>query len=316
MRRSLTVGYLVLTFAQITISINVVTGKYLLASMPMFMLLASRFGVSTLLLGLLLKVTKTPLAEPSHPAGKLSTSDWLLAILQGIFAAFLFNLFFVWGLQHTTATAAGIVGSTLPAIIALSAVWLLKERLNWSKVFALVLAMLGILIINVDHFDSTGNLQHSYLGDLLVFLAMFPEAWYSIISRKLSGRVTPLGGAFIANVVGFVTLSLSALLSSSIDISVFGVWECGLILVAGLSSLIFFWAWAWGLSFIPASTAGIFGGVMPVATTLFAISFLGESLHWYDLLGMLLVITSILIGTGWTLFTRRASLPDPTHQQN
>src|SRR5688572_18766108 len=122
MPRTLMLGYCVLALAQLAISLNVVTGKFLLVTMPMFQLLATRFGLSTLLLSLLIWLTRTPLIDPQHPQRKLTTTDWLLAILAGVFAAFLFNLFFAWGLQRTTATAAGIVGSTLPAIIALSAV--------------------------------------------------------------------------------------------------------------------------------------------------------------------------------------------------
>lgn len=305
MRRSLLVGYIVLAIAQTAISINVVTSKFLLTVMPMFMLLASRFFLSSVLLAITLKTTQTTIMDPVHPQGRLSAMDWTLSVFQGLFAAFLFNIFFVWGLQHTTATAAGIVGSSLPAIIAICAVWMLKERLDGSKLLALILAMLGILMINLDHFEGGENLNHTYFGDFLVFLAMIPEAMYSIISRKLAGRVTPLGASFIANVVGFITLLPCALYTSTFDLSVFSSWEGSLIIIAAVSSLIFFWAWAWGLSFIPASTAGIFGGCMPVATTLLAILFLGEELRWYDVLGMLLVLGSIVMGTGWRPLLRR-----------
>ncbi len=307
MRRTLMVGYIALALAQAGISITVVTSKFLLGYMPMFMLLAGRFFLSSFILAIVLKVTNTKIIDPLHPQGKLSSTDWTYSALQGFFAAFLFNIFFVWGLHHTTATAAGIVGSTLPAIIAICAVWMLKERLNWPKVFALLLAMLGILIINLDHFEGNINLEHTYFGDFLVFLAMIPEAMYSILGRKLAGRVTPLGVSLIANVVGFVTLLPCALFSGTFDLSVFASWEGSLIIIAAVSSLIFFWAWAWGLTFIPASTAGIFGGVMPVATTILAIFFLDEDIHWYDLAGMCLVLASILIGTGWRpAFLRKA----------
>lgn len=307
MRRALSTGYIALAFAQVGISLNVVTSKYLISTMPMFMLLASRFGLSAIILGLVLILTRTTIIDPHHPEAKLTKNDWFLAILLGVFAAFLFNLFFVWGLQHTTATAAGIIGSTLPALIALFSVWLLKERLNQAKIIALGLAMLGILVINLDHFEATANVEHTYFGDLLVFIAMFPEAWYSIVSRKLANRITPLGGAFIANVVGFATLLPCALYTGTFDFTIYNSFEFFLIGVAAMSSLLFFWAWAWGLSFIPASTAAIFGGVMPVATTLFAILFLGENLHWYDTLGMLMVLASIVIGAGWRIRTKRAA---------
>ncbi|HRE32208.1 MAG TPA: hypothetical protein PLD88_09575, partial [Candidatus Berkiella sp.] len=62
------------------------------------MLLASRFGLSTLVLWLVLRLTGTSIMDPRHPQGKLTANDWILVILLGVFAAFLFNLFFVWGL--------------------------------------------------------------------------------------------------------------------------------------------------------------------------------------------------------------------------
>ncbi len=299
MSRSLMVGYIALALAQAGISINVVTSKFLLDFMPMFMLLVSRFFISSILLALMLKLTNTPIMDPKHPQGKLSKTDWSYAALSGFFAAFLFNVFFVWGLQNTTATAAGIVGSTLPAIIAVCAVWMLSESLNWPKILSLALAIIGILIINLDHFEGELNLEHTYFGDMLVFIAMIPEAMYSILGRKLAGRVTPLGASLVANVVGFLTLLPCAIFTGELDFSAFTTWEGSLILVAAISSLLFFWAWAWGLTFIQASTAGIFGGVMPVVTTFLAIFFLDEELRWYDLVGMLLVFSSIFIGTGW-----------------
>jgi len=307
MHRSSLTGYLALTGAQIAVSVNVVTSKYLLQFMPMFTLLTVRFILSTLILGLLLKITRTGFTDKRHPLKKLTSQEWGLAILQGIFAAFLFNLFFVWGLQYTTASAAGIIGSTLPAMIALSAIWLLKERLTPPKILALLLAMAGILVINMDYFGSPSTTSYTYLGDFLIFLAMLPEAWYSIIGRKLASRMTPLGNAFIANLIGFITLLPCALFTSTLDFSVFTTWQSSFILLTALTSLLFFWAWAFGLTLISASTAAIFGGVMPIATALLAIFFLGEHLQWHDVAGMLLVIASIVVGTGgWHLFFHRA----------
>ena len=307
MKHAILIGSAVLCLAQLGISINVVTTKFLLDTMPMFMVLSCRFFVSTVLLGLLLKFSGTPFADPHHPQKKLTKQDWVLTILEGICGAFLFNLFFAWGLQHTTATAAGIVGSTLPAIIAICAAWMLKEQLQTAKIVGLVIAMLGILIINIDHIggEST-NAGHSFFGDLLVFVAMFPEAWYSIIRRKLAHRVTALGSAFLANLVGFVTLFPCALITGTFEFRMLEGWEAGLIAIAGSSALIFFWGWGWGLRFIPASTAAIFGGIMPLGTTILAVLFLGEIIHWYDAIGMLLVLISIPIGTGIGISLRKA----------
>lgn len=307
---SLLLAYIALSLAQVAISVNVVTNKFLVVALPMLFILAARFSISTVLLSGTLVLTRTPLCDPRHPDKKLSARDWFLAILSGVFAAFLFNALFLLGLQYTTATAAGIIGSTLPALVALSAVWLLKERLNMAKILAILLAMLGILVINLDHFNAVGELSHSYLGDGLIFLAMFPEAWYSIVMRKLAHRITPLGSALIANMVGLAVFLPCALYTlSDFSLETVTATQWALVTLAGLTSLLFFWAWGWGLTLISASTAGIFGGVMPVATTLLAILFLGESPQWYDAVGMLLILGSIIIGTDFTRLRVKKSAP-------
>jgi drug/metabolite transporter (DMT)-like permease len=297
MNKSHAQGYLVLALAQIAISVNVIISKFLLTTLPMLMSMSYRFLLSTTLLGALLIISKTPFKEPLHPEKKLTPTDWLYMILAGLFAAFLFNVFFLWGLQYTTATAAGIVGSTLPAMIAICAVLILKEQIEPSKILSIILAVIGILIINLHAFDPSNTQEHYYFGDFLILLAMIPEAWYSIIGKKLANRVTPLGAAFIANLVGVVTLFLSALATHTFEFRTLTPKEIAFLLVSASSATAFFWAWSWGLRFIPASTAAVFGGVMPVATTLLAVIFLNEQIYWYDALGILLVMTSIFIGT-------------------
>lgn len=130
---------------------------------------------------------------------------------------------------------------------------------------------------------------------------MFPQAWFSISSRKLAGRVNALGGAFITNLVGTCTLLPIAFLTISLDaasfIGLFSPLHISLLLIAGLGGVMFFWGWSQGLAIIPASTAANFGSVMPVVTTLLAVVFLKETLHWYHTVGMLFVLLSIAIGS-------------------
>jgi|GEM_PF-667542 drug/metabolite transporter (DMT)-like permease len=295
---SLNKYYCALALAQCGIGINVVINKLLITVMPMLMLLACRFCLSTLFLGLLLRLTHTPITAPSHPAGKATASDWLYLSLQGLAAGFLFNVLFVWGLNYTSATAAGAISCTLPAIIGLTALWLLNERLSSRKVMALGLAISGILVLNLDYFSAAmPSHQYALQGNLLVLCAMFPQASYSILGRKLAGRITPLGGAFIANLAGLACLVPSTLWVNGPHLPNNLPWVYyGLIVLGASCSLMFFWGWSWGLSRIGASVAAAFGGVMPLTTTCLAFFLLGEPLHMQDMLGILLVIASVLVG--------------------
>lgn len=298
MRKTLLLGYMALILSQLFFGVNLVINKHLLISMDMFVFLVWRFIFATLGFALVFGLSRSRFVEPTHPKQRLTRSDVFSCFLQGLFAGLLFNYFFCLGLKQTTATAAGIICSTLPALIAVFAVWFLKEHLGRSKMVALCLAMLGIIFINLDQLKpSAQTLNHSLIGDMLIFISMLPEAWYSILSRKLGGRVTPLGSAFLTNFFATLIILPFGIYAGAFDLSHTSLNQFALLLLAGMSSLIFYWGWAWGLSFIAASTAGLFAGVLPAATTGIAILFLGEKLRWFDVAGMTLVILSIIVGT-------------------
>lgn len=321
MRKTLLLGYIALTLAQVFFAGNLVINKYLIAQMDMFVFLVWRFIFATIAFGAVFGLTRARFVEPTHPEQRITTADYVSCALQGLFAGFLFNILFCSGLKQTTATAAGIICSTLPALIAVFAVWFLKEYLGRTKIIALCLAMLGILFINLDQFsETTQTLDHTLLGDLLIFLAMLPEAWYSILSRKMGGRITPLGSAFLTNIFALIIILPFGFKVGAFNFGDFSTLQYVLLFLAGISSLIFYWGWAWGLSFISASTAGLFAGVLPVATTGVAVLFLGERLHWFDLAGILLVLSSIVIGTKLhQRFLRKPSLvlePEPSLEED
>jgi drug/metabolite transporter (DMT)-like permease len=290
-------AYLLLASAQAGVAINVVIGKYLIDNeMPMFLFLGARFLVSSVCLSVLM-LFRPRIASLAHPTGKLHTMDWGFLLAQAFTGGFLFNYFFYWGIEYTTATSAGIISSSLPALLALFAYWFLGETLQFRKILAIVFAMLGIMVISLDNADPSGGSGSSF-GDFLVFLAMIPEALYSIFSKFIGPRMTPLGSATITNWLIFLMMLPFSLLSLQDANSVNFAWfDWGLILLGGLSSAVFYWAWPKGLLVISASTAAIFTGLLPITTSFLGWYFLFEPFGAYDAIGMALVLISLVIGT-------------------
>ena len=69
------------------------------------------------------------------------------------------------------------------------------------------------------------------------------------------------------------------------------------------ASVLSFLLWYRGISRVPASTAGLFTGLMPVGSALVGVSLLGERFGAGHALGMALVLTALLLAT------RPAALP-------
>lgn len=293
-------GYSDLTIAQISIAVNVVVGKYLLTYLSPFLVLGFRFAFSSIFLFFIIALNRFQIVGSEHPTGRLSGKDWALLWGQALTAGFLFNFFFIYGIQMTSASTAGIIASILPAMIALFSFWMLGERLTPHKQVAIALAMLGIVILSVGGNAEAGLGSGHLLGNFLVFIALIPEALYSILVKLLGRRINVLAAAFFANFFTWVLLCPLMWMAwraapQSINMP---LTHWGLLMIGGLASVLFYCLWTRGLQTIPTNTAGIFGSVLPVATTVIAAIFLSERLSSYDFAGMLLVILSIFIGTG------------------
>ena len=293
-------GYLNLAFAQTVIGVNAVIGKYLADKVPVFIFIFGRFFICALILFMVFKLSKEPILNPMYangPDNKLTAKEWLWLTAQALTGGLLFNLLFFGGLCFTTASSAGIIASTLPAMIAICAWIFLKEALSARKWLAIGLAVLGILIISLDNSSSRNYGQGHFLGDALILLAMFPEALFSIFGRLLGKRVQPLASAAIVTVIcWFSTIPFGVYdLVTQVDYGL-SPWHVALIFFSGLSSVGFYYCCNKGLAVVQAGISAIFGSLFPVSATVLAWLFLDERLGMYDFIGMVVVLTSIAVG--------------------
>jgi drug/metabolite transporter (DMT)-like permease len=288
-----------LALAQVAIGVNVIVGKLVIGVMPTHLFLCIRFLMSSIFLFIIFSISGSKLISSFHPVGRFGFRDLGFLLAQALTAGFLFNVLFFWGIDYTTATSAAIIGSTLPAFIAICAFLCLGEKLGFNKIFGISLAMIGILVVSLDNSHGGDEITGSYFGDAIVLLSMVPEALYSVFNKFSGHRITPLGGALVVNFLTFLLLLPLAVLNlNHVDLADFSLTTWALVSVGGLSSLFFFWFWSKGLLVIPTSTAALYGGLMPVAASVLAFLFLHENFGWYDFGGMVIVFISLVIGSG------------------
>ena len=300
-------GYVDLFIAQLALAVSTVAGKYLLAYMPVYFFLGIRFLMTAALLGPVMWVMKGAFVDIDHPEGRITHRDWALLAAASLCAGPLFNVLMMLGMKYTTATSAGIVMSTLPAMLALLSFWLLGEKLSSRKMFAIALAVFGVAILSLDSSKGSSDLATgSLLGDGLVFLAVIPEAMYSVFLKLLNRRVSAVGAAIIVNLMSTAfILPLTIYAAFQMDFSAIPAQAWWIFALNWAVAACFYFLWARGLQVVPTSTAGLFGGVFPVATSIIAILFLAEIFTRFDGAGMLFILLSIFIGTGLQIKLRR-----------
>ena len=281
------VPYLMLILAELSIGASIVLTKSLIEHVPTYDFCFVRFAGSSLLLFLILVSSGSKIFEDHH---SFRRRDGVKFLELGLSGGFLFNLFFTWGLEYTTASSAGIIAASLPALIGIMAYVLLRERIPTLKWFAIGLTIIGIAVLTYDNAGGHGSLA----GDGLVVLSMIPEAYYTIVTRQVRSRLTPLGCALITNLTSTLLFcflidlsSMGAFLDLDIARDMVGVW---------ILSAVFFWGWSKGVKTVSASSAALFTGIMPLTVVVLAGVFLQERLTPGDGLGMILVLGALFLG--------------------
>lgn len=223
---------------------------------------------------------------------KVQGKDWGEIILAGILGVFLNVAFFFLGIQRTLAINASVITMFVPILTLFAAAIFLKENLTKKLVWAAVLSTLGVVFILLEPIIK-GGLDIQLLGDFLLILAGLSWVGYEVLSKKLFRHYSPLAITFYSFLIGGFAFLPFAIREYYVDpswilqIDVRGV--TGIFYGIFFSSLLGYFAWQWGLSKIPASEAGFFIHLNPVANILVAVPLLGEKVTPPFLFGALLV---------------------------
>ena len=199
------------------------------------------------------------------------------------------------GLLHTTASNAAVISGLEAGLIVLLAALFLREHLDRRKVLGLLLAVVGVLVLQGARPDSPAN-----IGDALVFAGILSAALYALVAREVAGTVDSL--SMTAHQFGFglvVVLPFGAgemvrggpgVLTDHSVLSWLVALGIGIVGFA-VSFLLFNHA----LAFVRASHAGMILNLMPVFGVASAVVVIGERLGLGQLCGAAIVTASIFM---------------------
>ena len=282
-------AYIELTLTMVIVGSSVVVGKLIIASFPVFLASALRFGIASIVLVPLLLIRE----DKNIVIGR---QDWFILFLQAFTGVFLFSIFLLYGLKFTSAAEAGIITSTTPAVVGVISFLFLKEKLTLNKVIGIALAVCGVLLINVlGRTLGTGRGTISFFGNMLIFGAVVGEALFTVFRKLSSDKISPLRTATIMSLLGLVLFSPFALyeavqfdFSSATFLDWMPVFYYGIVV-----TVIAFILWFQGVTKVSASVAAVFTGIMPVSAVLLSYMILGEAFAWSHLWGGLCVLAGI-----------------------
>lgn len=288
--RSLLLARCSLALAMTLVGSSVVSAKFMVEQFPIFLGLGIRqVGATLVMLAIVL------LVEQRLP--RVAKRDHGIILLQTVTGVVVFNVLMLAGVDRTTAAASGIITSTVPAWIALLSL-VLGERISRLTMIGIGLAMGGVLVVNIAGGDGGSDRAPApVLGGILVMGAVIGEALFTICGKALTGRVTPIANCFMVCVYGSLMLIPAALWQlpgfafDTVEPSgwIALAWSAGPVMIGA------FFLWFTGLKVVPANSAAVYTGLIPVSALVCSAIFLGERIGWPHLVGMTCVIGAIVL---------------------
>ncbi len=209
------------------------------------------------------------------------------------------HLLILIGLKYVSGAVAGVIIGSSPVITAFLSALLIQDVPLRSVLAGSVLSFFGVGLVSVAGFQAAG--EQPIIGGLLVFLGVASWALYSIGSRGIMERVSPL-------TVNWTTLLVATVLQLPLLWSDQKMLKAGLSSVSGvdwlaLSYLIVFatavaqQAWLFGVKGIGPSRASIVGNLTPVAAVALSALILKESVGAVESAGIILILAGVwLVG--------------------
>jgi drug/metabolite transporter (DMT)-like permease len=264
-----------------------VVSDVVLDTIPPFTLLSIRLIMAVAILGGLLLSRQRSF--------QLTPRDWLTLLAVG-FIGFGISVGaqFV-GTDRSTAVNGALITSASPAFILLFAALILRERLTAIRIFAVVLASIGVVVIidpaNADFSSVT------FTGDVALAAAALTWALYSVLVRLVSAKHDTLLVSTAALIGGLLlTLPASMLELQDRPIGeVDGGTVLGILYLGVVSTAAAMWMWNRAFALVDASVASLFFFAQPLVGTVLGVLVLGQAMTEGLWIGSALIILGVLV---------------------
>lgn len=273
------------------------------AQYPAYKIASDSMGVATLNFWALLLssalLAPFALRQRSHlPRGARIWLRFAILALLGIVPP---SVLLAWGVAHSTGANAAILSMTIPVLMSVMAVFLLKERLTVIRIVSLLLALAGTILISHSDIQGSSFRRDLLIGNAVIFLAGAGSAFYNAYSKKLLetfSEVEVLLYGYLISVVACAMIALATGEHAFYDVRAFplSAW-IAVACLGGLSWGLAMVLWMWVLKRIEVSQASVSIYMLSIFGVLLSAVMLHEHLGLMQVVGGVIVVTATVLAT-------------------
>lgn len=267
-----------------------IAGKLSAPFIPAFTLTFLRFSIATIIMYFIMRAK----GENKY---SLKKKDIPVFLFTGFIGMFGYHVLFFTALKYTTAINSSIIGAANPIITSILGIIFLKDKVSLKRIVGILLSFTGVfLTITGASLDVIKSFTFNH-GDLIMLLAVLMWAAYSIFSKIVMPRYSPLILTYYSFL--FCTIILIPFVIYDAPWKLLGTVPyysyISVIYMSVFPSVIGYLVQQISIKHIGPSKTSIFINLVPVFSIILSLAILGETLAPIKLLTAALIILGVYI---------------------
>lgn len=259
-----------------------------------------RMAFASIILVLFLFITRQGL-------GVAKKDIWKLVVL-GIIGNTVYQILFIHGINLTSASNTSIIMAMTPVSVALLSSLLKHENIHWAAWLGIILSFVGFYLVITEQPGKFVFSWENLKGDMMIFSGNLVWAVYTVFSKPLLGRITPLKWSSLTLAAGtlfYIPFCIPAFARQ--DFSRVSPEAWAILAFSGLFALaVGYVVWYASVKRVGNSKTAIYGNVTPIFTVIFAYLFIAERIGLWQAIGALILLGGVyLTRSGYRFFSGR-----------
>lgn len=220
-------------------------------------------------------------------------------LLLGFMEPVVYFIFETYGIKYSTSSQAGLMISLIPIFVVILSAYFLKEKPSKQQLVFIVLSVGGVMLIGLMGSSNSGS--GSLLGIILLLGSVLSAAAFTIISRKLSKKFTPIELTYSMMMQGAVVFNIMSIINHLSHKTISSYFKplhnkdfiIPIIYLGILSSIVAYFLINYTLSKIEASKSAIISNLSTIVSIVAGVVFLKESFEYYHIIGSIMILTGV-----------------------
>lgn len=223
-------------------------------------------------------------------------ANWRIVALLGALAIGSFNILLYTGLQSTTALNSMLIQSAQPALILVVGALAMGDGTSLRQIAGVVISFAGVLAIIARGDPAVLWAMGLNIGDAIIGAAVLLWALYAVLLRHRPAvhPLSFLAASVIAGIALIAPVYAHELWSGRLIVPSTGS-ALAIAYVSIFPSFLAYLFFNRGVELIGSAATGQYMNVMPLMGAGLAMLFLGETLHFFHVAGLVLIVAGIAV---------------------